>query len=116
MPTWLKDLISIFTIKPLIGFWLLLASWLVCWLVAAGVLNTLRNGTLVYRCRVAWALALLIHAAVGCAYLIYWWLGNRMILSFWLYFSLYAIVLGIDLAFAWLLYSSAAKFRSYRSV
>src|SRR5690348_13024737 len=118
MPPFLKPLVSFLLSPPLYDFrWLFIGLIFGCYCVALLLVHALpQRATIIYRCRMAWGLAFLMHALVSIAFSLHWYSCSRMLLDFGRYVGFYLAIIGFDLMLGLGLVTAARRFAKYRDL
>lgn len=104
--TWLNDILAFFKSDYLHLWWLLVAGYLVSYGLAWALATAGRLGTIVQRCRHAWAWAFCVHLAAVVGLTIFWWQRFGFFKSFYFFLAFYVILGMVDLILAAKLFAS----------
>lgn len=104
---WLNDILTFLKSDYLHLWWLLVAGCLVCYGFAWVLATAGRQGTIVQRCRRAWAWAFVVHLVAVFGVTVFWWQRFGFFKSFYVFLPFYVALGLIDLILVAKLFASS---------
>jgi hypothetical protein len=97
------------------AIWLILAGYVAAYILAFSLARfSGTDRTILFHCRRAWVVALVVHALFVTGFTIRWFLLYGIFLSFWSYFPWYLGMLIVDAYFIFVGIISIDRYASYQ--